>query len=91
MDLSNMASGDRPFARLRTLAAHVTTQTSPFSAEALEGRLQAEEWAYLELKQNSRVYSLACLYVSAHGEVRSFRYSPEARAEEVMGSECSEA
>jgi len=86
-----MASGDRPFARLRTLAAHVTTQTSPFSAEALEGRLQAEEWAYLELKQNSRVYSLACLYVSAHGEVRSFRYSPEARAEEVMGSECSEA
>jgi len=67
---------ERPSARLRTLAGQVM-QTLPFLPEAVDGDLDLEDHAYLELKQNSRVYSLACAYIALNGDVRSFRYSPE--------------
>lgn len=68
-------SASRAGARLRTLAAHFS-QTLPFSPEAVDGHLDLEDYAYLELKQHSRIYALACAFIAHHGEVRSFRYNP---------------
>lgn len=83
--------GDRASVRLRTLSAHVT-QTLPFSVGAVEGYLDVEEHGYLELKQNSQVYALACSYIATNGEVHSFRYSPAAVGNEtVLGAENADA
>lgn len=81
-----MSVGDadkRPAARLRSLAGH-TIQTFPFDPHAVEGVLDLGDHAYLELKQNSRVYSLACAYIALHGKVDSLRYSPMLGDNEVV-------
>lgn len=71
----------RSSARLQTLAGQLKpglqTQTQPFARETLEGSFDLDEYTFLEVKQNSRVYPLACAYVSAHGTVQSLRYAGE--------------
>ncbi|CAK0802425.1 unnamed protein product, partial [Prorocentrum cordatum] len=75
--------GARAGARLRALSAHVT-QTLPFSASAVEGYFDVDDYGYLELRQNSQVYALACAYIATSGEVHSFRYSPAAVGNETV-------
>jgi chaperone BCS1 len=53
------------------------TQTLPFSIETLDGYLDLDEYSYLEVRQNSRVYPLACTYIGSHGTVQSSRYAGE--------------
>jgi chaperone BCS1 len=80
-DADRMSFVDRPAARLSAitgqLKASLQTQTLPFSTESLDGCLDLDEYSYLEVRQNSRVYPLACAYVSTHGTVQSLRYAGE--------------
>lgn len=72
---------ERSAARLQTLTGQVRvglqTQIVPFSAESLESCFKVDDYTYLEVKQNSRVYPLACAYVAMHGTVHSLRYAGE--------------
>lgn len=72
---------ERSSARLQTLAGQVKvglqSQTMPFSADGLEGCFDVNEHAFMELKQNTRIYKLACGYIAAHGKVQSLRYAGE--------------
>jgi len=74
-------SSDRPVSRLQTLTGQLKagpqTQTLPFCTETLDGCLDLDEYAYLEVRQNSRVYPLACAFVGTHGTVKSLRYAGE--------------
>merc|ERR1719497_313933 len=76
---------ERSNARLQTLSGHLKvglqTQTLPFSAEGLENCFDVNEHAFLEVKQNSRVYPLACAYIAANGPIQSLRYAGEIDAE----------
>jgi len=79
-----MSDGDRlsplqnfsPSSRLQTLTG-LQTQTLPFSTETLEGCLDLDDYVFLEVRQNSRVYPLACAYIGLHGTVQSLRYAGE--------------
>jgi chaperone BCS1 len=53
------------------------TQTLPFSTESLEGLLDVDDYTFLEVTKNSRVYPLACAYIGTHGTVQSLRYGGE--------------
>jgi len=72
---------ERSAARLQTIAGQVRvglqTQMLPFSAESLQTCLNVDDYAYLEVKQYSRVYPLVCTYVAHHGTVHSLRYAGE--------------
>jgi chaperone BCS1 len=72
---------ERSSARLQTLAGQLKvglqTQTLPFSADALDSAFDVSEHSFLEVKQNSRVYPLACAYVATHGQTQSLRYAGE--------------
>lgn len=49
-------------------------QTSPFSPETLEDKLELAEHVWLELSVNSREYPLACAYISENGSPNSLRF-----------------
>lgn len=72
----------RAFSRLQSLQHHL----APFDAGLLEGYLDLSQEIYLELRQKSRIYSLACSYV-AQQSIQSMRYSPEVLSGEVMGED----
>lgn len=77
------AMAHRAFARLQTLQ----NQLAPFDASALEGYLDLKQNAYLELRQKSRIYSLACGYIARQKSVQSFRYSPELLSGDLVDGE----
>lgn len=79
----------RAGARLHALASHVM-HTEPFQPDAVESYLDLEDHAYLELKQNTRIYLLACAYIAAQGEARSYRYSPRVAEGETLDSGSSQ-
>lgn len=76
IDTSLDVAGARSVARIRRISAHVA-MTEPFSADALDEHPHLKDCAYLELRPATRVYALACAFITEFGQVASFRYSPE--------------
>lgn len=73
-DLSRAAS-ERSDLRLAQMRV-AQSDTLPFSLDAIQETLDIKDYSYLELKQVSRVYPLACAFVSRNGKVQSLRYDP---------------
>lgn len=70
---------ERSSSRLQNILAHMRTAQSeilPFSLDAIDGVIDIKDHTYLELKQNSRVYPLACAFISRNGKVQSLRFDP---------------
>ncbi|CAE7394263.1 BCS1 [Symbiodinium pilosum] len=61
--------------RLKTLQGHFWQ--SPFDVAEVEQFLDISQHVFLELRQKTRVYTLACGYIGKQKDVQSFRYSPE--------------
>jgi len=70
---------DRSNSRLQNALEHTRSaqsDTLPFSLDAIDAVLDIKDYNYLELKQASRVYPLACAFISRNGKVQSLRYDP---------------
>jgi hypothetical protein len=52
------------------------SETLPFSVDAVDETLDLHDYDYLEVKENSRVYSLACAFVGKYGKVSSMQFDP---------------
>lgn len=85
---------ERANARLQTASERSAQfDTLPFSLDAIDGVLEIKDYNYLELRQASRVYPLACAYISRNGKVQSLRYDPHLQdgdADSEAGSQVQE-